>query len=289
VSNSSHGHVVLLNKAYSTMALPVQHKQFVQSLMSQGAVKALDAAALYNACGALAVEHCGVARARTVAADGTGLSVAADAINDKLERFRLQLRSVHSEWEKASYWGVVNTAADDAARLATDYSRQELMFFFSLVNDLIDGHKLTLLEIQNSGPEFKLRTAEAGKTVRRLEKEKWLKVIKEKRRGGHTVVFGVRSLLELPNVRAWHLELANSIVFNKNAENSDDDDDDVDEDGAADEHMGEVDDDDDLDEERATRAPLPERRAGLNRLVSTRKRSKFSGDSEAEDSDEGKE
>jgi Nse1 non-SMC component of SMC5-6 complex len=186
------------------MGMPKQHQMFVQCLMVQGALPVGDARELYNSCGQTVVQACDVTRAREVASDEDGLITVADQINKDLQRVGMQLKTVYSPFDKVSYWGLVNTADDPPSRLATELSANQLRYFFCIVNDLLDNVDLSLVEVQNMGPEFKLTVTGAGQTVQSLHRNQWLKILKRST-GPSKIVFGPKSLLELPNVRAWAL------------------------------------------------------------------------------------
>jgi hypothetical protein len=186
------------------MGLVKQHQMFVQCLMAQGALPVNKVEQLYNTCGQAVVEACGASRAREISADTDGLISVADLINKELQRVGMQLKTVYSPFEKESFWGLVNTADDPPSQLATELSVKQRRYFFGIVNDLLENADLSLVEVQNMGPEFDLTVTAAGQTVQSLQKGQWLKIMKRSS-GPSKVVFGVKSLLELPNVRAWAL------------------------------------------------------------------------------------
>jgi Nse1 non-SMC component of SMC5-6 complex len=184
------------------MGMPKQHQMFVQCLMVQGALPVASVRELYNSCGQTVVQACDASRAREVSSDEDGLIAVADQINKELQQVGMQLKTVYSPFDKVSYWGLVNTADDPPSRLATELSTNQLRYFFGIVNDLLDNADLSLVEVQNMGPEFRLTVTMAGQTVQNLHRNQWLKILK-KSSGPSKIVFGPRSLLELPNVRAW--------------------------------------------------------------------------------------
>lgn len=189
------------------MALPKQSQLFVQSLMAAGALSAKNTASLYNECGKSAVDHCGVTRQRSVDEDGSELDSVADPINRKLERFGLQLKTIYSPWENDRFWGVVNIANDPAARLANELSTNKLNFFFGIVNELLSAEEISVTYAQNTCLKYNMRVAEAGHALQKLQRDQWLKMHKREGRGT-VVTFGVRSLLELPDVRSWAINRA---------------------------------------------------------------------------------
>lgn len=123
-----------------------------------------------------------------------------------------QLTIVHSPFDKETYCALSNTTCDDSVRVGTDFTSNELSLFFGIVQDLLEYSELLLTDVQNMGPEFRMRVADAAQAVQKFHQRQWLKVV---RRTGMPakVVFGARSLLELPDVRAW--------AVSKNVEQSD--------------------------------------------------------------------
>jgi phosphotransferase system IIB component len=188
------------------MALPPQSQVFLQEMMDARCLPAAKAAHLYNSCGEAVAEHSNVRNPRAVAPDGSGLEATMDGINAKLGVSGLALKAVYSPWEKETFWGVVNTVGDGAARLATGgLSVAQLTFFFAMVEEMLEsGGEMNLVDVQNCGPEHKLRVNDAGKLIHALQKRGWLQLL---RQSGDKVkvVFGARSMLELPNVRAFVL------------------------------------------------------------------------------------
>jgi Nse1 non-SMC component of SMC5-6 complex len=225
------------------MGLAKQHQMFVQCLMAQGALPVNKVEELYNTCGQAVVEACGVSRAREISSDTDGLISVADLINKELQRVGMQLKTVYSPFEKDSFWGLVNTADDPPSQLATELSVKQRRYFFGIVNDLIENADLSLVEVQNMGPEFDLTVSAAGQTVQSLHKGQWLKIMKRSS-GPSKVVFGVKSLLELPNVRAWAMSgparSENAAAARSGTGVDDDDDDDDDDDGEGDDEEVDV-------------------------------------------------
>jgi hypothetical protein len=219
------------------MALSKQSQMFLQALMGGGPLTAKKAANLYNTCGERVAEQLGEGNPKSVASDGNGLEAVADRINPKLELGGLAIKTVYSPWEQETFWGVVNTVSDDAAKLATGLTSAQLVFFFAMVDELLeDGGSMKLVDMQNAGTDHKLTVSQAGRTIQALNKEGWLKI---RQRAGHTtrVVFGARAMLELPNVRSFILSDANGNGTGGNADDTaaprnedavDDDDDDGD-------------------------------------------------------------
>lgn len=239
------------------MALPRQCQFFLQALLDAGAVPAKKAAELYNECGEK-VTAGGRSGAKSVADDGTGLVIIADTINKKLSRFGLALRTVYSPWEQAAFWGIANVEADNIARLGTDMPAPHVAFFYSALDELMEREgEMKLVELQNHVLEQKLgvKVGEAGKLINRLNREGWLKIIKNRNQGGSRVTYGVRTLLEIPNVRA-------SVLSMKNAVTTDDVDEDMESDGG---DQQDEDQDEEEEEEDDVVEPVSKRRRSNRR------------------------
>lgn len=128
----------------------------------------------------------------------------------KLQPLDMLFKTAFSPWEKQTFWGLSNTANDEPARLATTFSANQLALFFQLVDELMDNDgSLPLGEAQNAGLAVKLPVAEAGRAIHKFHQRQWLRIAKRSA-GSSLVVFGARSLLELPNVRAWTLQRASN-------------------------------------------------------------------------------
>lgn len=194
------------------MALPKQSQMFLQGLMDEGPLSAKRTASLYNSCGQTVAEHLNVRNPKTVSPDGTGLEATVDSINRKLELSGLAIKTVYCPWEQEKYWGIANVVADEAARLATGLTNVQLTYFFAVIEELLEsGGEMKLVDLQNFGLEYKLGVSQAGRTIQALNKKGWLKI---RQRSGQTtkVVFGIQSMLELPNVRSFVLSGANTVL-----------------------------------------------------------------------------
>lgn len=189
------------------MTLPKQSQMFLQHLLASEPLSSGDTAKLYNLCGQKASDHCDMRNAKSVDASGTGLEAVTGAINLELELSGFAIRTIYCPWERTSFWGVANILADDASKLAAGFTAQQLGFFFGVVEEMLEsGGEMSFVDMQNLGPVHKLGVSLAGRTIHTLVKRGWLK-IRPKKHGRHStkVVFGVQSMLELPNVRAFAL------------------------------------------------------------------------------------
>lgn len=196
------------------MPLPKQSQIFLQHLLATGPLSAKETAKLYNKCGQDASDHCNVRNPKSVNADGTGLEAVTGAINPKLELSGFAIRTIYSPWEKKSFWGVANILADDASRLAAGFTAQQLSYFFAMVEEMLESEgEMSFVDMQNFGPQYKLGVSVAGRTIQAFCKRGWLKIRPktiERQRSPTKVVFGVQSMLELPNVRAFVLSGAST-------------------------------------------------------------------------------
>lgn len=232
--------------AARVMALPKQSQMFLQQLLGSGPLSSKETAKLYNTCGQDAMDHCDVRNPKSVDSDGTGLEIAVDAINPKLELSGFAIKTIYCPWEERSFWGVANIMADDACRIGTGLTTQQLTYFFAMVEELLEcGGEMTLVDMQNLGPP-KLTVSQAGRTIQALNKRAWLKTRPKKSgRQSTTVVFGVQSMLELPNVRSFVLSGASTAAdVMSPGETREDHDSDESNARDADDEDGEDDDDD---------------------------------------------
>lgn len=198
--------------AVIVMTLPKQSQIFLQHLLATGPLSAKETVKLYNKCGRDASNHCNVRNPKSVSADGTGLEAVAGAINPKLELSGFAIRTIYSPWEKKSFWGVANILADAASRIAAGFTAQQLTYFFGMVEEMLEyGGEMSFVDMQNLGPQYKLSVSVAGRTIQAFCKGGWLKIQpKTSKRPSTKVVFGVQSMLELPNVRAFVMSGANT-------------------------------------------------------------------------------
>mmetsp|Transcript_12073 Transcript_12073/g.24589 ORF Transcript_12073/g.24589 Transcript_12073/m.24589 type:complete len:195 (-) Transcript_12073:190-774(-) len=117
-------------------------------------------------------------------------------------------------YDRMQYYAVVNTIADDAAKIANDLSNSEAALFNAIIDALFEaedsGYTIGLIEAQNLGNEVanctKLKPSQALGVVDKFVERGWLR--KDRRGKDFRIGFGVRSAMELPPVRELNRRLA---------------------------------------------------------------------------------
>lgn len=184
------------------MALCVADRAFVQAMIGAGALSEKKATALFNKC----TEASGTG----TPLHDDGLSDVADRINSALRLFDMQLAAAGVPG-RGIWWGLVNTARDDAAEHACLFTQAELVLFHAVSSHLQEtGGVMSLADAHNKAPACKMRVADGARAIQRLANLQWLRVVRAApgRGAAPTVTFGPRALLELPEVRAWAREEA---------------------------------------------------------------------------------
>lgn len=181
------------------MGLNTSERALIQAMIGAGALPEKKMASLFNKI----VDE--VKDSRGLGEDGSGLTALSDRINGALRAYDMQLAAAVVP-ERGVWWGLVNTARDDAALLGSVFSTAELQMFHSVVDLLREnGGTVPLTDAHNVAPSCKLRVADGARAIEKLAAQQWLHVA----RLGHgrgattTVTFGARAMLELPDIRMW--------------------------------------------------------------------------------------
>lgn len=87
-------------------------------------------------------------------------------------------------------------------KLQYSHGKNVVPFFYEIVDLLLekDG-RIYLNDAHNLAPLHRMKVAEGSLVIQKLALEKWLKV--DRSMDDAYLIFGVRSLLELPRVRNW--------------------------------------------------------------------------------------
>jgi len=180
----------------------------MQTLMSVGAVSASTATDLFNDC----LSKSG----STYRVDTDDLGDAVESLNNSLRAFDFQVdATVCSDGDV--WWGFVNTARDDAAKLACAFTSTQLALFQAITDAIktSDHGKIGIAAATNMvsqlGEGSRMRVLEGSKTIQKLAQLQWLSIDKDEDRNTQAVVFGPRAYLELPDVRSWARQRANGL------------------------------------------------------------------------------
>lgn len=122
-----------------------------------------------------------------------------ETVNKNLKLFFMEIRRGVSEEDGAVHFGLVNTAEDEASKLATDFSPSDIAFFKKAMDLIVaspDG-LASSMEILNATHDLektikiKMSITHAENLVERLIKDKWMSELS----GSYTL--GPRAMLEL--------------------------------------------------------------------------------------------
>lgn len=193
------------------MGLTKTQRAFLQGMMSARVLSERRTASLYARCAVEAAKAIGKEPSASAAAvpDEETLDNRIGGINEVLEKLHIQLRKGYSPADDGTFWGVVNTLADESSKLATDFSPPQVALFQAIVQALLDDDqsRLPLADATALGLALErnltMRVSDASKAIQALHKARWLRQVKPGAAGGGvTVTFGVRAVLELPDVKA---------------------------------------------------------------------------------------
>lgn len=82
------------------------------------------------------------------------------------------------------------------------FSKPETIFFFQLIDELTESSGQILLnDAHEMGREHGLKIVEAAAALSKMERLRWLKVVKRGLNQDAMLVFGARAIVELPRVR----------------------------------------------------------------------------------------
>lgn len=92
------------------------------------------------------------------------------------------------------------------------FSKNETAMFFDIIEELLETECSYLgpTRAHEIGREHHMTTIEAAGALQKMERLRWFKVIRPSPRDDAKLVFGPRSLLELPRVRAQALRMNRS-------------------------------------------------------------------------------
>lgn len=193
------------------MGLTKTQRAFLQGMMSARVLSERRTATLYSRCSVEAAKAIGKepSASATAVPDEEELDNRIGDINEVLEKLHIQLRKGFSPADDGTFWGVVNTIADESSKLASEFSAPQVALFQAIVQALLDDDqaRLPLADATALGLALErnltMKVSEASKTVQALHKARWLRQVKPGSGGGGvTVTFGVRAVLELPDVKA---------------------------------------------------------------------------------------
>jgi len=194
------------------MGLTKTQRAFLHGMMAARVLSERRTAALYLRCTVDAAKLSGRELSAHASAipDEDKLDTYIGAVNVPLEKFHIQLRKGYSPCDNGTFWGVVNTINDESSKLASEYQPPQVALFQSIVQALLEVEeaRMTMSDAQALGPELErnltLKISEAGKAIQSFHKARWLRQIKPSAGVGGVVMvtFGVRAVLELPDVKS---------------------------------------------------------------------------------------
>lgn len=202
---------VLLPACRLIMGLTKTQRAFLQGMMSARVLSERRTATLYSRCAVEAAKVIGKEppASATAVPDEEELDNRIGDINELLEKLHVQLRKGFSPADDGTFWGVVNTIADESSKLASEFSAPQVALFQAIVHVLLDDDqaRMPLADATALGLALErnltMKVSEASKAIHALHKARWLRQVKPGASGGGvTVTFGVRAVLELPHVKA---------------------------------------------------------------------------------------
>ncbi|KAK9898668.1 hypothetical protein P389DRAFT_36855 [Cystobasidium minutum MCA 4210] len=155
------------------MAIDELHQLFLQSCMSRRVFSEKTGQVVYQHCWKL-----------TNGADNDNApsySEVVDEVNANIEPFGFQLKRFVDEYSGKAWTAFANTKSDDLAKIATEYTPQEIAYFRTLIKLIIksgDRYAISSNDAKSAGrnkavrPELKL--AEAEKLLRTFVAKGWL-------------------------------------------------------------------------------------------------------------------
>ncbi|GAB0490550.1 hypothetical protein MMPV_001787 [Pyropia vietnamensis] len=192
------------------MGLTKTQRAFLQGMMSARVLSERRTATLYSRCAIEAAKAIGREPSASAMAipDEEELDNRIGDINEVLEKLHIQLRKGFSPADDCTFWGVVNTIADESSKLASEFSAPQVALFQAIVQALLDDDqaRMPLANATALGLALErnltMKVSEASKAIQALHKARWLRQVKPGAGGGGvTVTFGVRAVLELPHVK----------------------------------------------------------------------------------------
>lgn len=192
------------------MGLTKTQRAFLQGMMSARVLSERRTATLYSRCAVEAAKSIGKdpSASATAVPDEEALDNRIGDINEVLEKLHIQLRKGFSPADDGTFWGVVNTIADESSKLASEFSAPQVALFQAIVQALLDDDqaRMPLADATALGLALErnltMKVSEASKAIQALHKARWLRQVKPGAGGGGvTVTFGVRAVLELPDVK----------------------------------------------------------------------------------------
>ncbi|XP_048349187.1 non-structural maintenance of chromosomes element 1 homolog [Sphaerodactylus townsendi] len=145
------------------------HRQFLQALMSRGAVDRVRAATLHRQCCELHRVH--------YAADK--LDEFIGVINRQLQPLSMEIRKGKEEESGHTCYALVNMAETAVTRMASDYTETELELFKKTMHQIVLSENgfvssTKMLNVADQLKPKKMRKGDAEQVLRRLVQEKWL-------------------------------------------------------------------------------------------------------------------
>ncbi|KAK1870260.1 hypothetical protein I4F81_012722 [Pyropia yezoensis] len=181
------------------MGLTKTQRAFLQGMMSARVLSERRTAMLYSRCAVEAAKSIGKepSASATAVPDEEALDNRIGDINEVLEKLHIQLRKGFSPADDGTFWGVVNTIADESSKLASEFSAPQVALFQAIVQALLDDDqaRMPLADATALGLALErnltMKVSEASKAIQALHKARWLRQVKPGAGGGGvTVTFG---------------------------------------------------------------------------------------------------